>query len=144
MMKTTTQWGKWTRRVALVAIGACCLAALTGCFDDDDDALPAGFAQWKIDWTNDTSGVNPVTILLPVDDLNALDGQMEQLHFDPYTLEISVSGNQVVVDIWDWQAGVFWFHAQGTITSATTATGAYNGEDSNGGIIGGSWTVTKL
>lgn len=135
---------KWLRRGVIVALGACIVTGVTGCFDDDDDNLPAGYAQWEIDWTNDTSGVNPVTILLPVDDLNDLDGQTEQVHFDPYTLEVSVNGNTITVAIWDWQTQVFQFNATGTITSPTTAAGTYGGVDSNGGIIGGSWTVTKL
>ena len=100
-MKTDTL-KKWVRRSVVLALGACIVAGATGCFHDDEDKLPDGWAMWVVDWTGDDSGVNPVKIPLPLTDLNAAFGQSEMEHFDPYTITVDIDNvGNITVQIWD-------------------------------------------
>ena len=138
-MKTDTL-KKWVRRSVILALGACIVVGVTSC-DDDDLDIPQIY-QWDIDWTNDTSGVNPLTIPLEWGDLNEITNYMET--FGDYTVSVTVNGAQVTVEIWDWtNATPFSFFATGTITSPTTANGNYTGTDANNDAIQGTWTVIR-
>lgn len=115
---------------------------VAGCFhDDDDDLIPAVPYMWEISWTNDDSGVSPLTIPLQYGDLNEITSYIES--FGDYTVSITRDDATVIVQIWDWTGGAFSFFAQGTITSATTADGSYTGTSSSGNAIQGTWMVVR-
>jgi hypothetical protein len=128
------------RRYALVLLGICCLALCTGCpWDDDDDAIPT---VWTVDWTGDSSGINPLDIPAPIDDLTKVTSFMET--YGDYTVQLDVNGGSITLQIWDWTNNTqFNFFATGTINSATSANGSYTGTDESGGAISGSWSIVK-
>lgn len=133
---------KWTRKSILLVMGACIVVLATGCpWDDDEDNIPAVPYVWDISWTNDDSGVSPLTIPLQYGDLNEITSYMES--YGDYTVSITRDGNSVTVEVWDWTGGSFSFYATGTITSATAANGNYTGTSSSGKPIQGTWMVVR-
>ena len=135
---------KWTRAGVLMTLAACLVVGLSGCMHDDDDDLivPSG-VTWEITWTNDDSGQSPLTLVVPIDDLNQIPDVQES--FNGYTIEITRSGSAITIQIWDWGNGTkFGIFMTGTIaTDGASASGSYTGTSENGSPLSGSWSIVK-
>ena len=143
-MKTKTEWWKVTKRGALIALSICCVAAVTGCWpdDDDDDHVPQQTA-WRITITPDEGDPFTQDIPLPIVDL--LTAPDDTITFEDGSTSIIFEkyGDYIYIYAEDSSTGEE-FYLDGEIYGSTSMGGYFSVYVPSEGWFYGTWHAEKI